>query len=376
MKRPTRNRCMATIVLAIAAVLSLAVPALADAKRPMALMIMVDGMRADAVETGEMPNLKTIMDGTWASGYYTAWSIDGGVVDSTSLRKTIPSSGPNHASIVTGVTPQKHGVTSNDNTGSGNFATYPTWLKRVVDAKPGATAVFAYTWANDADMGPADGVTFLAGTDAGNATAMATRLASADAPDATMYFIDGPDAAGHATSFFPMSAEYKAALATADGYIGQCPTTAATGICTGRSFMDARPTPCRLRYRAAKSPLAASPEYRTTTMSRPQRSPISASLHRVLTRCDATSLPVSMRRAHSPTVSSHTFRSTPPQLPTRRQARPSPRPPADRSPSPAAASSVATATSPAAPATTSSSMVLTPPPSPMRAANASQSRSG
>jgi hypothetical protein len=51
---------------------------------------------------------------------------------------------------------------------------------------------------------------------------MATRLASADAPDATMYFIDGPDAAGHATSFFPMSAEYKAALATADGYIGQC----------------------------------------------------------------------------------------------------------------------------------------------------------
>ncbi len=222
MKRPTRNRCMATIALAIAAVLSLAVPALADAKRPMALMIMVDGMRADAVETGEMPNLKTVMDGTWASGYYTAWSLDGGVVDSTSLRKTIPSSGPNHASIATGVTPQKHGVTSNDNTGSGNFATYPTWLKRVVDAKPGATAVFAYTWANDADIGPADGVTFLAGTDAGNATAMATRLASADAPDATMYFIDGPDAAGHATSFFPMSAEYKAALATADGYIGQC----------------------------------------------------------------------------------------------------------------------------------------------------------
>ena len=222
MKAKTLVHGLAAVSLAVSLAVGAAVPALADAKRPMALMIMVDGMRADAVETGQMPNLEGLRNGTWASGYYTAWSLDGGVVDSTSLRKTIPSSGPNHASIATGVTPQKHGVTSNDNTGSGNFATYPTWLKRVVDAKPSATAVFAYTWANDADMGPADGVTFLAGTDAGNATAMATRLASADAPDATMYFIDGPDAAGHATSFFPMSAEYKAALATADGYIGQC----------------------------------------------------------------------------------------------------------------------------------------------------------
>ena len=222
MKAKTLVHGLAAVSLAVSLAVGATVPALADAKRPMVLMIMVDGMRADAVETGQMPNLEGLRNGTWASGYYTAWSLDGGVVDSTSLRKTIPSSGPNHASIATGVTPQKHGVTSNDNTGSGNFATYPTWLKRVVDAKPGATAVFAYTWANDADMGPADGVTFLAGTDAGNATAMATRLASADAPDATMYFIDGPDAAGHATSFFPMSAEYKAALAAADGYIGQC----------------------------------------------------------------------------------------------------------------------------------------------------------
>ena len=224
---PKRNLLFA----AAAAAVAIATQAHAGAPRPMALMIMVDGMRADAVETGEMPNLESIMDGTWASGYRTAWSLDGGVVDSTSLRKTIPSSGPNHASIATGVTPQKHGVTSNENTGSGNFVTYPTWLKRVVDANPGAAALFAYTWANDADMGPADGVTFLAGTDAGNATAVATRLASADAPDATMFFIDGPDAAGHANNFFPMSAEYKTALAAADGYIGQC-LAAITGRAT------------------------------------------------------------------------------------------------------------------------------------------------
>ena len=204
-----------------AAFLAITSPANA-APRPMALMVMIDGLRADAVETGEMPVLESVMDGTWAPGYRSAWSLDGGVVDSTSLRKTIPSSGPNHASIATGVSPQKHGVTSNDNMGSGNFATYPTWLKRVVDANPDSAALFAYTWANDAYLGPADGVTFLPGTDAGNAAAVASRLAAADAPDATMFFIDAPDAAGHDSAFFPMSAQYKAALAEADGYLGQC----------------------------------------------------------------------------------------------------------------------------------------------------------
>ena len=226
-----KKTTLAATIVAVAAAAILAETAMATQPRPMALLVMIDGLRADAVETGQMPNLQSVMDGTWASGYRTAWSLDGGVVDSTSLRKTIPSSGPNHASIATGVTPQKHGVTSNDNTGSGNFSTYPTWLKRVVDANPGTAALFAYTWANDADMGPADGVTFLAGTDAGNATAVATRLASADAPDATMFFIDGPDAAGHSYNFFPMSTEYKAALAAADGYIGQC-LAAITGRAT------------------------------------------------------------------------------------------------------------------------------------------------
>lgn len=232
MKELIRISGVAAMAFAAASVIAPFSPAFADGpRRPMALVIMVDGMRADAVETQNMPNLARLRNGTWAPGYSTAWSLDGQVVDSTSLRKTIPSSGPNHASIATGVTPQRHRVTTNDNMGGGDFATYPTWLKRVVDANPGAAALFAYTWATDAALGPADGVTFLAGTDAGNATAVATRLASANAPDATMYFIDGPDAAGHAHNFFPMSAEYKAALATADGYIGQC-LTAITGRAT------------------------------------------------------------------------------------------------------------------------------------------------
>lgn len=209
-----------TMIVASAAALAFA----DGARRPMALMIMVDGLRADAVETGEMPNLARLRDGSWASGYRTAWSLDGSIVANTaSFPECRASSAPNHVSIATGFTPEKHGVYSNGNTANGDYATYPTWLKRVVDANAGVNALFVYCWSEDASLGPASGVTFLGGADeAANATALAARLASVDAPDATMYFIDAVDASGHGYGYFPMSDGYKTALATVDGYIGQC----------------------------------------------------------------------------------------------------------------------------------------------------------
>ena len=39
------------------------------AKRPMALVVMVDGMRADAVESGCMPNLCMLKEGRWHGNY-------------------------------------------------------------------------------------------------------------------------------------------------------------------------------------------------------------------------------------------------------------------------------------------------------------------
>ena len=219
MKRPTRNRCMATIALAFATVLLLSVPALADAKRPMALMIMVDGMRADAVETQYMPNLAKLRNGEWQAGYKAAWSMDAQIAPGS-----IPSSAPNHVSIATGVSPSKHNVTKNGETASkGDFTNYPTWLRRVADADSSKKALFIYkTWTDDDALGPAANVTFESGTDAENAVSLAAKLASGDAPDATMYFIDMGDDAGHSSGFYPMSDQYRAALHTADGYIGAC----------------------------------------------------------------------------------------------------------------------------------------------------------
>lgn len=207
-------------VFAAAAVCAFAMPlaARADgARRPMALMIMVDGLRADAVDSGLMPNLDALRLGKWQGGYKAAWSLTAHIAPGAN-----PSSAPNHISIATGYTPATHGGKANGQTASVNYTAYPTWLKRVVDADPGKSALFVYSWSEDADLGPADNVEFIGAADNVNAATLSARLAAADAPDATLYFIDCVDAAGHSGGFFPMSSAYRAALAAADGYIGAC----------------------------------------------------------------------------------------------------------------------------------------------------------
>ena len=221
------KRLVLLSLTAVAACAALAGPE----RRKMALLVMVDGMRADAVECGAMPNVCALMNGTWESGYRCAWTLDGQIATGS-----VPSSAPNHVSIATGVAPSKHGVTANGKTANGAYATYPTWLERVVAADSSRSAVFAYSWEEDGALGPTDNVEFLHVADpaaaqdvcdadkydAANAVALAERLAGENAPDATMYFIDGPDHYGHKNKFYPMSPAYTNALAQADGYIGTC----------------------------------------------------------------------------------------------------------------------------------------------------------
>ena len=210
-----------TIRAAVAAALTIAASVLtanADGeKRPMALMVMFDGLRADGIESGSMPNVMSLRNGTWQAGYNGAWSVTAQIAPGSDS-----VSAPNHISIATGYSPARHGATANGQTANVDYTTYPTWLKRVIDAKSGATAAFAYSWGEDADLGPAAGVTFLGGTDAQNATDLAALLASANAPDATMFFINEPDAGGHAGNYYPYTTGYRNSLALSDGYLGQC----------------------------------------------------------------------------------------------------------------------------------------------------------
>ena len=82
----------------IACISLLFFPAMADFPRR-ALLVMYDGARADMSLSLKLKNFERLRSGEWASGYKTAYS------NTTQCITDAPSiSGPNHASITTGVT--------------------------------------------------------------------------------------------------------------------------------------------------------------------------------------------------------------------------------------------------------------------------------
>lgn len=208
------KKAIAALAVSMAAIAAVAAP---DGKRPMVLAIMVDGLRADAVQSGSMPNLEKLRRGERLSGFRAAWSLT-----ALTAPGAAPSSAPNHVSIATGCAVAAHRVPSNKALAAKPSIRKQTWLERVAAAKAGAKTLFVFSWMPDANIRPGTAVEFMAGTDAANAKKLAARLASPDAPDATLYFIDCVDHAGHAKGFYPMAAEYLAASAKADSYIGAC----------------------------------------------------------------------------------------------------------------------------------------------------------
>ena len=186
-------------------------------KRPMALVVMVDVLRADASESGKMPCVDLLRAGKWQDGYNAAFSHIAQIVPTS-----LPSSAPNHVSIATGFNPTIHGIYSNAVLESGKASEEPTWQKRILDARPGSKALFVYSWAPDANIAPTEGVEYMGGTDAENAAALAARLASPNAPDTTLYFIYLVYHAGHEGSYYSFTSTYLNAVAEADDYIAGC----------------------------------------------------------------------------------------------------------------------------------------------------------
>ena len=110
-------------------------------RKPKALLIMLDGARADATMAARMPALQSLRDGSWAPGYSGAWSLAGQTVPDAR-----PSSAANHTAIFTAVTAEKSCVFNNGQTKNGNYAEWPTWLMRVTDALPGTKGLFIFSW--------------------------------------------------------------------------------------------------------------------------------------------------------------------------------------------------------------------------------------
>ena len=216
---------VAVAIAALAAAMPLAGFS-AQGRTPKALMVMVDGLRADAVENIPMPTLLMLRDGKWKTGYKGCYSWT-----AHTLYDARPSSAANHAAIATGVTAKKTGVYNNGETPKGNFAEWPSWLARVVDVQPDVKALFTYTWGGDVGLSPHPGVIDVMAPSVENWPAtpgaydeygrfVPDILAQADAPDATVCFIGAGDGGGHRSGFYPYGNDYVRNIKAVDRMIG------------------------------------------------------------------------------------------------------------------------------------------------------------
>ena len=184
---------------------------------PKVLLIGIDGVRPDLLAEVSTPNI----DALAATGWYTAVA-----------RTTTPSvSGPSWSSMLTGVWPEKHGVTNNNFTGR-DYDTWPGFLTRAEQERPELATFAAVDWlplAQLPDGGPVlsaaiDKRVTVDGYDLGWAQAdgeVASRavlhLVEAD-PDAMFVYLGNPDETSHQHG--SIGTEYRDAIALADGHVG------------------------------------------------------------------------------------------------------------------------------------------------------------
>ena len=225
MRTPVRLVC---IVAAVASAMGVG-----GASVPKALVVMLDGMRADTVDNGFAPNIKRLADGQWQSGYHGAWSLC-----ASTIRDGTTESAPNHVGIATGMTVKKSGIDWNPDLVHKGTSTrkLPTWLARLkrpttiyhlpttnyhLPTTNCFKALHIFSWSGDLHLSPDYGVQFIFDRDKANVRTLTKMMVDADAPDAIMWYIDLPDEAGHGYGYYPYAPEYQAAVRESDAFIGE-----------------------------------------------------------------------------------------------------------------------------------------------------------
>ena len=162
----TMSRKLAALAIAAGAMLPIMVHAESPLK-PRALVIMLDGLRGDAVENLEMTNLQRLIAGKWQPGYKCTWSLG-----ASTIRDGSTESAPNHVAIATGMTVKKTGISWNPDLLSRGTRSdrLPTWLARLAKLRPGTKPLHIFSWYGDLRMSPDYGVKFIFDRDAPNAT--------------------------------------------------------------------------------------------------------------------------------------------------------------------------------------------------------------
>ena len=206
---------MAFFVFALAGL----IPAYAQSgltiRAPHVIVIGVDGLSVDAVETASTPRLHELM----ARG---AWTLE--------ARGVMPTlSSPNWESVIGGAPPEQHGITSNgylrplvefapacrDTEGR-----FPTIFGVLRDQQPASRIAVFHEWGGFANLLERRGPDVMKHESSSARTlAAAVEYWKERHPSLLFIHLDGADHAGHQTGWF--SANYYNAVQEADGHVGR-----------------------------------------------------------------------------------------------------------------------------------------------------------
>ena len=215
---------MKKFFLLTAAILSAIVVSATEKTHPgnkKVLLIMLDGVRADAVQHIAMPTLTALKNGTWQRDYKCAYT-DAGMV----VQDAPPHSAPNHASIATGVKAAKHKVSRNGKTSGGNYKEYPHFLGHLQNKFPDMKCGFFYVWGESGDIkSNNDKVIYKKGSDNATVNSACEFLKTGDA---AAVYINQPDYYGHMARFYPRNLSYMHGLAACDNYLKKLFSTIAS----------------------------------------------------------------------------------------------------------------------------------------------------
>lgn len=191
-------------------------------RRKKVLVIGIDGCRRDAMVTAKTPQINVLIaHGTCFEGTE--------ILSPTRTDTANTVSGPGWSNLLTGVWPNKHGVTDNKFVGS-DYPHYPHFFTRAKAAQPGIQTASFSDWGkiaehilSDSDQTldlPADGSDDYTKKDVELTEACGQHLQNLD-PDLVFLYLGQVDECGHAFGFHPTVSQYTAAIERVDGHIGQ-----------------------------------------------------------------------------------------------------------------------------------------------------------
>ncbi|MCI5083650.1 MAG: alkaline phosphatase family protein [Saprospiraceae bacterium] len=195
---------------------ALMTPAMGQQKERKALFIGIDGVRSDALQQANTPNIDALtQDGLYS---YDSWHLG------------VTSSGPSWSSMLTGVWEAKHLVTNNSYSGA-NFGEYPYLSNPLKEWNPDLKCVQVFTWNPQGEVGENSGGnvfnsnwdTSIDAGDLGQGLVKETAKLQLLDPELDFLFIhfDETDSAGHGFGFSPNVPQYMNAIEGADAEIGE-----------------------------------------------------------------------------------------------------------------------------------------------------------